>query len=125
MKIVIYRTKPFQLGLEKNFSLEEFINFNLYGKAVRILAQKTLELIMAQKNYVLLCLFVVSFFNTVYAEGTGKPKQVTIGQYLAIRLEEVGISDYFAIPGDYNLIEPSAKVILSRAKCGEWCREIW
>lgn len=29
--------------------------------------------------------------------------QVTVGSYLAQRLEEVGISDYFAIPGDFNL----------------------
>jgi len=29
--------------------------------------------------------------------------QVTVGQYLAQRLEEVGIRDYFAIPGDFNL----------------------
>jgi len=27
----------------------------------------------------------------------------TVGTYLAQRLEELGISDYFAIPGDYNL----------------------
>jgi pyruvate decarboxylase len=29
--------------------------------------------------------------------------QVTIGNYLAQRLEEIGIRDYFAIPGDFNL----------------------
>lgn len=29
--------------------------------------------------------------------------QVTVGNYLAQRLEEVGIRDYFAIPGDFNL----------------------
>tara|TARA_R110002050_G_scaffold53549_1_gene121760 strand:- start:1216 stop:1563 length:348 start_codon:yes stop_codon:yes gene_type:complete len=28
---------------------------------------------------------------------------LTIGGYLAARLAEVGIRDYFAIPGDYNL----------------------
>jgi pyruvate decarboxylase len=28
----------------------------------------------------------------------------TIGSYLAKRLEDVGINDYFAIPGDYNLV---------------------
>ncbi len=29
--------------------------------------------------------------------------QVTVGHYLAQRLEEVGVQDYFAIPGDFNL----------------------
>lgn len=29
--------------------------------------------------------------------------QVTVGNYLAKRLEEIGIRDYFAIPGDFNL----------------------
>ena len=27
----------------------------------------------------------------------------TVGTYLAQRLQELGINDYFAIPGDYNL----------------------
>jgi TPP-dependent 2-oxoacid decarboxylase len=29
--------------------------------------------------------------------------QVTVGNYLARRLEEVGVRDYFAIPGVFNL----------------------
>jgi len=29
--------------------------------------------------------------------------QVTVGNYLAQRLEEIGVRDYFAIPGDFNL----------------------
>jgi pyruvate decarboxylase len=29
--------------------------------------------------------------------------QVTVGSYLSQRLEEVGVRDYFAIPGDFNL----------------------
>ena len=29
--------------------------------------------------------------------------QVTVGNYLAQRLEGVGVRDYFAIPGDFNL----------------------
>jgi len=29
--------------------------------------------------------------------------QVTVGSYLAQRLEEIGVRDYFAIPGDFNL----------------------
>ncbi len=28
----------------------------------------------------------------------------TVGQYLAARLAQVGITDYFAVPGDYNLV---------------------
>ena len=28
---------------------------------------------------------------------------LTVGQYLAQRLEELGLADYFAIPGDFNL----------------------
>jgi len=31
-------------------------------------------------------------------------KKVTIGEFLSIRLQEVGITDYFVVPGDYNLI---------------------
>ena len=27
----------------------------------------------------------------------------TVGTYLAQRLQELGLTDYFAIPGDYNL----------------------
>ena len=29
---------------------------------------------------------------------------VTIGGYLATRLQEAGIRKYFAVPGDYNLL---------------------
>lgn len=29
--------------------------------------------------------------------------QLTVGEYLAKRLEEIGLTDYFAIPGDFNL----------------------
>ena len=28
----------------------------------------------------------------------------TVGSYLAKRLQEAGIEDYFAVPGDYNLV---------------------
>ncbi|MFH1874067.1 MAG: thiamine pyrophosphate-binding protein [Pseudomonadota bacterium] len=31
------------------------------------------------------------------------PNKVTLGSYLATRLEQVGVRHYFAIPGDYNL----------------------
>jgi indolepyruvate decarboxylase len=29
---------------------------------------------------------------------------ITVGGYLGLRLKEAGLRDYFAIPGDYNLI---------------------
>jgi len=29
---------------------------------------------------------------------------ISIGAYLAKRLEEIGVKHYFAVPGDYNLI---------------------
>ena len=28
----------------------------------------------------------------------------TVGRYLAARLTQVGINDYFVVPGDYNLV---------------------
>ncbi|MEM7442344.1 MAG: thiamine pyrophosphate-binding protein [Pseudomonadota bacterium] len=31
-------------------------------------------------------------------------KNSTIGQYLATRLEQIGLKHYFAVPGDYNLV---------------------
>ena len=34
-------------------------------------------------------------------EGMG---QCSVGEYLASRLEQIGISDYFTVPGDFNLI---------------------
>src|SRR5262249_48077422 len=33
-----------------------------------------------------------------------RPTTVTIGSYLASRLEQIGLKHHFAIPGDYNLI---------------------
>jgi pyruvate decarboxylase len=30
--------------------------------------------------------------------------QCSVGEYLASRLEQIGISDYFTVPGDFNLI---------------------
>lgn len=33
-----------------------------------------------------------------------KKKKLNIGQYLATRLEQIGIKDYFVVPGDYNLL---------------------
>lgn len=33
-----------------------------------------------------------------------KIKQLNVGQYLATRLQQIGIKDYFVVPGDYNLL---------------------
>ncbi len=30
--------------------------------------------------------------------------KVTIGEYIASRLVDIGVRDYFTVPGDYNLI---------------------
>jgi TPP-dependent 2-oxoacid decarboxylase len=30
--------------------------------------------------------------------------EFTIGNYLATRLEQIGIKHYFMVPGDYNLV---------------------
>lgn len=35
---------------------------------------------------------------------TENPLKISIAGYLALRLEEIGLMDYFAIPGDYNLV---------------------
>lgn len=34
----------------------------------------------------------------------GLVRTETVGSYLATRLEQIGIRDYFAVPGDYNLV---------------------
>ena len=33
-----------------------------------------------------------------------EPSQCSVGEYLATRLEQVGIRHYFAVPGDFNLL---------------------
>ena len=33
-----------------------------------------------------------------------QPSQCSVGEYLATRLEEVGIRHYFTVPGDFNLL---------------------
>lgn len=40
----------------------------------------------------------------------------TVGTYLAQRLQDLGINDYFAIPGDYNLglLDELLKIPLSK-----------
>ena len=50
--------------------------------------------------------------------------QVTIGNYLAQRLEEVGVRDYFAIPGDFNLSLLDELLKNSRLKMINCCNEL-
>jgi pyruvate decarboxylase len=33
-----------------------------------------------------------------------EPSRCTVGEYLARRLEQVGIRHYFTVPGDFNLL---------------------
>lgn len=50
--------------------------------------------------------------------------QVTIGNYLAQRLEEVGVHDYFAIPGDFNLSLLDELLKNPRLKMINCCNEL-
>ncbi len=50
--------------------------------------------------------------------------QVTVGKYLAQRLEEVGIQDYFAIPGDFNLSLLDELLKNPRLKMINCCNEL-
>jgi len=50
--------------------------------------------------------------------------QVTVGSYLAQRLEEIGIRDYFAIPGDFNLSLLDELLKNPRLKMINCCNEL-
>src|SRR5512136_2463669 len=50
--------------------------------------------------------------------------QVTVGNYLAQRLEEVGVQDYFAIPGDFNLSLLDELLKNPRLKMINCCNEL-
>jgi indolepyruvate decarboxylase len=50
--------------------------------------------------------------------------QVTVGHYLAQRLEEVGVNDYFAIPGDFNLSLLDELLKNPRLKMINCCNEL-
>ena len=50
--------------------------------------------------------------------------QVTVGNYLAQRLEEVGIREYFAIPGDFNLSLLDELLKNPRLKMINCCNEL-
>lgn len=50
--------------------------------------------------------------------------QVTVGHYLAQRLEEVGVRDYFAIPGDFNLSLLDELLKNPRLKMINCCNEL-
>ncbi len=43
---------------------------------------------------------VISAFNQAF----NMAEQRTLGQHLASRLVELGVQDFFAVPGDYNLV---------------------
>jgi pyruvate decarboxylase len=51
-------------------------------------------------------------------------KSTTVGLYLAKRLEEIGITDYFAIPGDYNLSLLDEMLKNPRLKMINCCNEL-
>lgn len=48
----------------------------------------------------------------------------TVGQYLGMRLWDVGISDYFAVPGDYNLILLDELLKVDRLNMVSCCNEL-
>lgn len=48
----------------------------------------------------------------------------SIGEYLAKRLEELNISEYFAIPGDYNLILLDEVLKNEKIKMINCCNEL-
>ena len=50
--------------------------------------------------------------------------QVTVGSYLAQRLEEVGVRDYFAIPGDFNMSLLDELLKNPRLKMINCCNEL-
>ena len=50
--------------------------------------------------------------------------QATVGSYLAQRLEEVGVRDYFAIPGDFNLSLLDELLKNPRLKMINCCNEL-
>jgi indolepyruvate decarboxylase len=50
--------------------------------------------------------------------------QVTVGNYMARRLEEVGVRDYFAIPGDFNLSLLDELLKNPRLKMINCCNEL-
>lgn len=50
--------------------------------------------------------------------------QVTIGAYLAERLEQVGITDFFAIPGDFNLALLDQMLTRPRLRMLNCCNEL-
>ncbi len=54
----------------------------------------------------------------------GQMNQVTVGGYLAQRLEEIGIRDYFAIPGDFNLSLLDELLKNPRLKMINCCNEL-
>src|SRR3990167_11242248 len=48
----------------------------------------------------------------------------TVGKYLAKRLEQIGLKDYFAIPGDFNLTLLDEMLTNSKLKMINCCNEL-
>jgi len=42
--------------------------------------------------------------NSAFSQAFNMGEQRTLGQHLASRLVELGVQDFFAVPGDYNLV---------------------
>ena len=51
-------------------------------------------------------------------------EQVSVGQYLGQRLGDVGITDYFAVAGDYNLILLDELLKVERLRMVSCCNEL-
>lgn len=52
------------------------------------------------------------------------PMKITVGEYLAKRLNELGLKDYFAIPGDYNLTLLDQLLKIKALKATYCCNEL-
>lgn len=55
---------------------------------------------------------------------TGSNGPVTVGSYLATRLEQVGLHHYFAVPGDFNLVLLDQLLTNPRLKLIGCCNEL-
>lgn len=51
-------------------------------------------------------------------------EQVTVGSYLATRLQQIGLKDYFAIPGDFNLTLLDEMLLNKNLRMINCCNEL-
>lgn len=51
-------------------------------------------------------------------------QQVTVGSYLATRLQQIGLKDYFAIPGDFNLTLLDEMLLNKNLRMINCCNEL-